>query len=383
MVTERHGLRSMTLSLSPHDQSMLAAATRALVSPLVHPKLEDWLREVNHNVRELLRADKASFVFPLSTGEVRSASDDFSTKMLSDFSRERLAALDQQFGARRRCVELGAWNRRLTYGTRLKDMYKSEYYNEYVIPNRIFDSAGLSAAVDSPEQAVNLYLHHDRPTGRRFGQRGLAILRMLYPAFKAGVHSSRLLFQQRDLIERLTDALGMGVSLMDLTGRELHRNTALNAMAASDPEWYLVEREFPTVLRACQIASGLCRDRGDVLGSHLRRVIKTAKATYRVSATRLNHGTSSRDTLILLVECSADREFPAVALRERHGLTAREVEVARLLCEGSTNDAVARALSISAATARHHTENVMLKLHIHSRAQVAAAIARCRDSLIS
>src|SRR3712207_3847842 len=70
-------LDGMTLTLSPHDQSLVAAATRALVSPLVAPSFEDWLREVNRTLKELLWADKASFVFPLPGGGVRGASDEY------------------------------------------------------------------------------------------------------------------------------------------------------------------------------------------------------------------------------------------------------------------------------------------------------------------
>jgi len=374
----------MTLSLSHSDQSLLAAATRALVSPLVQPTFEHWLREVNHTVKEVLWADKASIMFPLSNGDVRTASDEFPAKVLVDYARERLPDQERRWGIRRRSVALGAWSRRLIYGTQLKALYRSEYYNEYLVPNGAFDAVGLTTALDSPDQVVNLYFHHDRPTGRRFGARGLALLRMLYPAFKAGVQASRTLFQQRDLIERLTDALGTGVALTDLAGNELHRNTALRAMAAAEPDWLVVERDFPKVLQACAVAGGWRQGRAGDVNAQLRRVIRTSNATYVVSATPLNQGNLSREvTLALMVERSGAPAFPAAALRERHGLTARELEVARLLCEGATNEHVARTLSITASTARHHTESVMMKLHIHSRAQIAAAIARCRDSLIS
>ncbi|MGZ8379351.1 MAG: response regulator [Gemmatirosa sp.] len=58
------------------------------------------------------------------------------------------------------------------------------------------------------------------------------------------------------------------------------------------------------------------------------------------------------------------------ALREQYGLTAREVEVARLLADGRSNHEVAERLGIRENTARNHTERVMKKLGTSKRARV-------------
>ncbi len=62
------------------------------------------------------------------------------------------------------------------------------------------------------------------------------------------------------------------------------------------------------------------------------------------------------------------------ALASRFGLTARQVEVVRLLAEGLANDEIARTLGISPNTARNHTEHVMRKLGVTARAQVGALL---------
>ncbi len=61
-------------------------------------------------------------------------------------------------------------------------------------------------------------------------------------------------------------------------------------------------------------------------------------------------------------------------LRDRFGLTARQVAVARLLGEGCSNVEIARRLSVSYYTARNHTEQVLAKLGIASRAAVGAVL---------
>ncbi|MFF1672955.1 LuxR C-terminal-related transcriptional regulator, partial [Nocardiopsis flavescens] len=57
-------------------------------------------------------------------------------------------------------------------------------------------------------------------------------------------------------------------------------------------------------------------------------------------------------------------------------LTARELEVSRLLAAGSTNARIAEELFISAKTASVHVSNILAKLGVPNR---ATAGARLRD----
>lgn len=63
-------------------------------------------------------------------------------------------------------------------------------------------------------------------------------------------------------------------------------------------------------------------------------------------------------------------------LRREFHLTAREQEVAMLLSDGLSNAQVAETLGVSTHTARHHTESVLLKLGVHSRAAAGAVVRR-------
>lgn len=57
-------------------------------------------------------------------------------------------------------------------------------------------------------------------------------------------------------------------------------------------------------------------------------------------------------------------------------LTARELEVLRLLGEGESNKSIAAALGISERTARTHVSNILAKLGLSSRTQAALWAAR-------
>jgi DNA-binding CsgD family transcriptional regulator len=72
-----------------------------------------------------------------------------------------------------------------------------------------------------------------------------------------------------------------------------------------------------------------------------------------------------------------DKEHEASHLRQLnrfpHGeLTAREMEVLEHLAAGKSTNAIARAMGISAATARNHICHVLHKLDAHSRLEAVA-----------
>ena len=59
-------------------------------------------------------------------------------------------------------------------------------------------------------------------------------------------------------------------------------------------------------------------------------------------------------------------------------LTGRELQVAGLVAEGLTNQAIARRLSVAPRTAEAHVENIRRKLEVRSRAQIAAWVTEQR-----
>lgn len=71
----------------------------------------------------------------------------------------------------------------------------------------------------------------------------------------------------------------------------------------------------------------------------------------------------------------AQRRHPAQS-RHPGGLTEREVEIVRLAAEGLTNREIADQLFISPLTAETHLRNVLRKLGLHSRAQLADFVER-------
>jgi DNA-binding CsgD family transcriptional regulator len=101
------------------------------------------------------------------------------------------------------------------------------------------------------------------------------------------------------------------------------------------------------------------------------RELRTAMGTCRMWGWWVELDRYGLGRLVLMTVQPVDLEaVPDEVLRKRFGLTRRQIAVARLLAEGRSNEGIAVALCISQYTARHHTEAVMAKLGVSSRAEV-------------
>lgn len=83
-------------------------------------------------------------------------------------------------------------------------------------------------------------------------------------------------------------------------------------------------------------------------------------------------------TIFSHVAQQAIRRDPA-ALRESVSMTKREREVVALIGEGLSNKEIAERLGIALHTVKSHMHNVLEKLALHSRLQVAAYAHRDRN----
>ena len=112
-------------------------------------------------------------------------------------------------------------------------------------------------------------------------------------------------------------------------------------------------------------ALGDSDDEDDLRAAHDRLLALGARPRARLVARRL------RDLGARIVPRGPRPSTSANAA----GLTARELEVSRLLAEGLTNSAIAAALVVSAKTVDHHVSSVLAKLGVATRRDVARAAA--------
>jgi DNA-binding CsgD family transcriptional regulator len=101
-----------------------------------------------------------------------------------------------------------------------------------------------------------------------------------------------------------------------------------------------------------------------------------AEGRSAMSALHAARASYERDQAAALLRDLGDESRP-VASQYVEELTAREVEVLRLLGDGLTNAEIAKRLFISTKTAGNHVSNILMKLGVRNRGQ-AAAVARTR-----
>lgn len=78
----------------------------------------------------------------------------------------------------------------------------------------------------------------------------------------------------------------------------------------------------------------------------------------------------------ILREFRAVEKRPAPAAESGDELSAREMEVLKLVANGATNRQIADALSITENTVKVHLRNILEKLHLQNRIQAAAFAIR-------
>jgi DNA-binding CsgD family transcriptional regulator len=154
----------------------------------------------------------------------------------------------------------------------------------------------------------------------------------------------------------------------------------LGQMATLMGDWPRTEVDFARAMRR-NLETGA---RGEV-----------AETRFDWASALLRHGLArDRERAIAMLEAAARgaAELGMEPLRRRASdalaamksgrslLTARELEVAALVAEGLTNKEVAARLLLSVRTAENHVLNVMNKLGLDNRAQVAAWYTRTRST---
>ncbi|HEY0972662.1 MAG TPA: LuxR C-terminal-related transcriptional regulator [Gemmatimonadales bacterium] len=184
--------------------------------------------------------------------------------------------------------------------------------------------------------------------------------------------------ERRAELAMLLDALGEALMLCDESGRLLHTNAALRRALDDEPERQVVLREMEALARGSAPARGtrlMGAPASRSTPATSEREVRTGIRSYRVRhcvATAGLLGPAGAQMVVL--QPATAQPLTDCELRERYGLTLREVAVARLLAEGHTNAEIAESLGISPFTARNHTERVLGKLGVSSRAKVASAL---------
>jgi DNA-binding CsgD family transcriptional regulator len=356
----------VSVTLTSADVSRLQAALTALLSPLDHTTTESWLIAAADAGSRLLGADRALLMTPKPDGLTWTGTGCDARGVLSEYESHYM---QYDTGVHREREKLGfeVYHQHHLYD--VDKLHLSPLYHDWCVPHQLMDIIGIGFNPIAGREVALAHFYHDRDHGPEdaesagaFGARGLALLAVLLPAWKAGVRTRYALGQAQARLGAVLDALPGAVAVWDDRGRCVHENRALAVLLAADPE--------AALLRGAMCA--LVRDWKQASLPPSSRAVATGLGRYRLSATRTEQTCGGRGLLVLVEP--RDPRPPAPTLDRRFGLTSRQAEVAILLARGLANAAIAAQLGVRPSTARRHTEAVLRKLGVPSRAAVGAAL---------
>ncbi len=212
--------------------------------------------------------------------------------------------------------------------------------------------------------------------------RRAAMVRVLVPPFKAGVSEWRRLAARRSELAKLLDALPEAVLMYDGAGALVHANpraAELFGMPGAGGSGAQVRTEAQRLAWSMAAAAhrSIAEPNGDN-GQRTTEAHREVRADGRVYRLRgmVTSGWMPGGEAGVLVTAAFELVNPLtdIELRSRYGLSAREIEVARLVASGLSNAEVAEKLGVSYFTARNHVERVLAKLGVGNRARVGAVL---------
>lgn len=220
---------------------------------------------------------------------------------------------------------------------------------------------------------------HDSCAGcREFVPAALAdsfsLLRVLLPGFQSGARATLHSDPQHSHIGRLFELVADAALRRAVTAERVGE-----AAHASSPSLWPEPACLSEEMRRLEAA--LPPDLGGDLCGDVEEITPWAGQTEEPEQSQCLRGTfllagslAARPVILLSLKERPLTPGSDRTMGDRFGLTSRESEVAALLAERRSNSEIAFALGISPHTASHHTEQVLAKLGLKSRAGVSQRI---------
>ncbi|MGZ3462867.1 MAG: LuxR C-terminal-related transcriptional regulator [Gemmatimonadaceae bacterium] len=357
----------MALRLSDRDLSSLTAAMTVMLTPFCYTDGEQWRSAVCSALTSPMHSNGASFALTAPNEPFLAGPPDLVAAlqallpppewMLKGFERRRQLGLNVAGFSDIHDVEF---------------VKRTPFYNDVVIPTRLFAPLVLAADFPGlPLPAVLGFTYDDEVIAARELPRNKQMLELLVPAFLGGVGTHIRLSRQRAALASVLDSMSVGVTIVDVDGKVIDENQAMKALMATESERNRVRAAVRQV--ALGVANIVARRKSpDWAKQGEAAEVRTASAQYRIKATFAWGGVlHRRDAVLALTERMLSHALTSEQLESRFRLTGREIETAQLMARGYSNREVATAMGISLNTARRHSEHVLLKLDVHSRAAVA------------
>ena len=207
----------------------------------------------------------------------------------------------------------------------------------------------------------------------------IAAMRAIAPAFRAGIAAWIGSIASRNNVVRMLDSLSDPAMLFDGSGQLLHANPALDRLVgAADAARLRSEAQCmawtfgASARRRPQAKLAPGRVSADPASDgHIVRSVRIGAMVYHLRGSAVGQELLGAEPAVLVtMSTSAAEPLSDNVLHDRFGLTTREIQVARLIAEGLSNNEIADRLGVRFFTARNHVERTLAKLDVTSRHRV-------------
>jgi DNA-binding CsgD family transcriptional regulator len=173
----------------------------------------------------------------------------------------------------------------------------------------------------------------------------------------------------RPSLATLLDLMGEPVALLAANGDLLHQNRALEDLLSDSTDRTLLTARLAEVARESKIDSRQLH----------QSTAQTPGQRFTLDVHRLEMDLLwPAGTVLIRIIPIHSQILDAGQLAIAFGLTRRQAEVAVLLAQGYRNRELALVLAISPHTARRHTEQVLARLGVSTRAKAACLLGAPR-----
>ncbi|NBC16557.1 MAG: hypothetical protein GVY18_04475 [Bacteroidetes bacterium] len=327
------------------------------------------------NLAGLFDGDRGYFALPLS--ETHYVFPEHLSPSVLQTYPDYIRRFNRRYGTWTRAVALGVHGRRALFDPWWDEIMSSMYMQDFVPTIRGYSSICASVLIDEDQapgadSVAQIVVHYDTAQDASDEAKNASLMRLLYPAFAAGLRTFTTMHQHRHELDRTIDALRLATLLCDADGRPLHRTPALNRLLKLDPERSTVREEILDLAR--RFTRDTAGNVHETLKTASGTVVQTAQNTYHLHATAAPAAFGIDGSVLIALRAAHRPPATMRALERQFDLTPQQARVALLLAQRNTNREIAEALYISPHTARHHTEQVLRKLGISSRREVKDAI---------
>jgi DNA-binding CsgD family transcriptional regulator len=178
------------LVLTAADRRNVQEAIRTLLVCECHQSLTDWRLAAHRAVKFLVDGDMAMSYVGLYPFEAVISEE---VPRVSEFP-SRAAPMVSRFNVLERSERLGAWSRSMLWRGHMREFLRSSYYQDFARPLHSIDGVGLSLHVRGVN--ASLQIHRDSRRTAIIRNREVGLLRLLLPAFEAGINIATSYFSR-------------------------------------------------------------------------------------------------------------------------------------------------------------------------------------------